>query len=113
MRTRIHRAVRQLADCYNTRFRTSNVFVLPRPVAVTWGHISVLQADLMCMEELLRSREPWDYFINTAGTELPLISLDRLHEKLRAAPKGANFLESYPLPEIVKYKTKYYFGLNR
>ena len=49
----VHSAVRSLVDCYNARFANSDLFIVKRPLSVYWGHITVLDADLMCLEELL------------------------------------------------------------
>ena len=41
-----------------------------------WGHISVLDADLICLRHLLAVGQ-WDYFVNTAGTEMPMASYSK------------------------------------
>ena len=53
----VHRTVPSLANCYNTRFGNPNgkhnpIIVVEHPVGVVWGHISVLEADIKCMQEL-------------------------------------------------------------
>ncbi len=44
---RVHSAARALADCYNLRFGPGRVDVVRNPIPVYWGHISVLDADLV------------------------------------------------------------------
>ncbi len=44
---RVHEAASGLARCYNTHFGEGRVFVIRNPISVYWGHISVLDADLV------------------------------------------------------------------
>ncbi|XP_023339349.1 beta-1,3-galactosyl-O-glycosyl-glycoprotein beta-1,6-N-acetylglucosaminyltransferase 4 isoform X2 [Eurytemora carolleeae] len=66
--------VNLLVNCYNNRFGKNNIFVLKNSIPIYWAHFSVLEADLKCMEELLR-RPGWMYFMNLAGSELPRQSI--------------------------------------
>ncbi len=43
----MHEAASGLARCYNSRFGEGRVFVIRNPISVYWGHISVLDADLV------------------------------------------------------------------
>jgi hypothetical protein len=38
----------------------------------------MLQGDLKCLEALLMTHSKWDYFINQAGTALPLIKVSKM-----------------------------------
>ena len=51
----VFEAVNRLVQCYKKQFPESNIFVVKRPIAVYWGHISVLEADLICLDELMKS----------------------------------------------------------
>jgi len=44
---RLHDSVDSLAACYNHKFGHGKVFVIRNPISVYWGHISVLDADLV------------------------------------------------------------------
>ncbi|XP_046547708.1 beta-1,3-galactosyl-O-glycosyl-glycoprotein beta-1,6-N-acetylglucosaminyltransferase-like [Haliotis rubra] len=48
-----------------------NVFFSSKQVDVTWGRFSVLEAELVCMRDLLKY-PGWKYFINLTGQEFPL-----------------------------------------
>jgi Core-2/I-Branching enzyme len=49
-----------------------NVLVAHPPVNVTWGTISVVEAELLCMKQLLSLNGGWKYFINLVGRDFPL-----------------------------------------
>lgn len=74
-------SLRTLLTCF------PNVFLSSRSVAVRWGSFSVLEADLICMKDLLRFK--WKYFINLTGQEFPL-KTNRELVKILTAYKGAN-----------------------
>lgn len=59
-------AVRAIAACF------PNVFVASRLESVVYASWSRLQADLNCMQDLLRSPVPWRYVLNTCGTDFPI-----------------------------------------
>lgn len=57
--------LRELVDCFD------NVFLSSRSVLVRWGYFTVLEADLICMQDLLKYKS-WKYLINLTGQEFPL-----------------------------------------
>ncbi|CAG5116301.1 unnamed protein product [Candidula unifasciata] len=59
------RTISAIANCF------PNVFIASKRVDVTWGTFTVLEPELICMEELWRYRK-WKYFINLTGQEFPL-----------------------------------------
>jgi hypothetical protein len=48
-----------------------NVFLAENPVRVIHSTFTVLEADLICMKQLLRKSRKWRYFINLTGQEYP------------------------------------------
>ncbi|XP_059145303.1 beta-1,3-galactosyl-O-glycosyl-glycoprotein beta-1,6-N-acetylglucosaminyltransferase-like [Physella acuta] len=80
--TEFYKAISSIAGCF------SNVFLTARRVDVRWGTYSVLEPELLCMQELWRFRS-WRYFINLTGQEFPLRTNYELVKILRAF-KGAN-----------------------
>ena len=82
----VQAAVRAIAECFR------NVFLPVQLVDVKWGQYSVLEAELVCMQELLLKYKKWKYFINLTGQEFPLKSNMALVKILRAY-NGANNLE--------------------
>ncbi|XP_069481374.1 beta-1,3-galactosyl-O-glycosyl-glycoprotein beta-1,6-N-acetylglucosaminyltransferase 3-like [Ambystoma mexicanum] len=59
-------AVQAIANCF------PNVFVASKLEKVIYASWSRVQADLNCMDDLLKSPVPWKYLINTCGTDFPI-----------------------------------------
>lgn len=76
-------AVEKISSCF------PNVIMASQRVNVVWSH-TVLDADLVCMRDLLKYR--WKYFINLAGQEFPLKANWELVKILKAY-NGANDIE--------------------
>ncbi|CAL1529302.1 unnamed protein product [Lymnaea stagnalis] len=68
-----------------------NVFLSSKRVSVKWGTFSVLEPELVCMNELWRYKK-WKYFINLTGQEFPLKTNFELVRILKAY-NGANNIE--------------------
>ena len=78
-------AFEAIAECFN------NVFIVPNPVDVQWGKITVLQAELLCMQYLWAAKS-WKYYINLTGQEFPLKTNLEIVEILQAMD-GANIAQ--------------------
>ncbi len=78
-------AMKTIAVCFD------NVVMAPR-VYVEWGEVSVLDAELVCMEKLLKFPK-WTYLLNLAGQEWPLKTNWELVKILKAY-NGANDIET-------------------
>ncbi|XP_070202943.1 beta-1,3-galactosyl-O-glycosyl-glycoprotein beta-1,6-N-acetylglucosaminyltransferase-like isoform X2 [Littorina saxatilis] len=78
-------AIVAISKCFD------NVFLASRSVDVKWGQFSVLEPELVCMEDLWRHKA-WKYFINLTGQEFPLRTNFELVRILKAF-NGANSLE--------------------
>lgn len=74
-----------IADCFD------NVFITNRSVDVQWGMFSVMEPELICMEELWRYKT-WKYFINLTGQEFPLRTNAELVKILKVY-NGTNDME--------------------
>ncbi|CAG5124431.1 unnamed protein product [Candidula unifasciata] len=77
-----YRAIADIANCF------TNVMLTSRRIEVTWGTFSVLEPELLCMEELWRFPR-WRYFLTLTGQEFPLKTNYELVKILKAF-KGAN-----------------------
>ena len=64
---------------------------------VYWGHISMLMGDLKCLHELLERNHQWKYFINQAGTAIPLMSIHEMEKKLSKLPENS-IVSGFPTP---------------
>ncbi|BFZ13715.1 hypothetical protein BsWGS_16754 [Bradybaena similaris] len=76
------RAVSAIADCF------PNVFLVDKRIDIVWGEYSVLEADLLCMEDLWTFPN-WKYLFTMTGQEFPLKTNHEL-VKILTAYKGAN-----------------------
>ena len=81
----IHSFMNKISSCFH------NVFVINKPITVTWGKFSVLQAEIICMEELYKYK--WKYFINLTGQEFPLKTNWELVQILKTY-NGANDVDA-------------------
>jgi hypothetical protein len=63
---KIYKALSEISKCFE------NVYVLNEQINVTWGKISVLEPELMCMKALWKRNKLWKYFINLTGQEFSL-----------------------------------------
>lgn len=83
----VHKVMDRLTQCF------PNVFMASKLEDVVWGTMTVLEADLNCMKDLLKFKK-WRYFINLTGQEMPLKSNRELVRILKAYD-GANEIEGY------------------
>ena len=83
-----------------------NVFIASNSVDVNWGHITLVQAHISCMKELLKSSVKWRYYINLTGQGFPLYNN---MEIVRALQNLNNFnnIASRPMPEKFENRTKF------
>ncbi|XP_046344379.2 N-acetyllactosaminide beta-1,6-N-acetylglucosaminyl-transferase-like [Haliotis rufescens] len=91
---RMFQVMKQLSECFH------NVIVIQK-INVVYFSIGLLQTDLVCMEELLKSNIRWKYYINLAGQEFPLKTNLEIVEILQAL-NGTNDIEAYPFPDFIK-----------
>ena len=94
------RAVKSMTRCL------SNVFITKETVDVIWAHISIIQAQLNCMEDLLESSIKWKYFINLVGQDFPLYDNNGIVTALQTL-QGKNNIESFPMPERNYNRTQF------
>lgn len=100
------RAVEAMTGCL------SNVFVTKNSVDVIWAHISIIQAQLNCMADLLQSPVKWKYYINLVGQDFPLYDNNGMVNALKTL-QGANNIESFPMPEKNKNRTLFVYHFEK
>lgn len=76
--------LRNVVRCFD------NVFIAPSSVDVEWGDFSVIEAELICIKELLKYK--WKYFINLTGQEFPIKTNLQLVKILKSF-EGANDIQ--------------------
>ena len=84
----IHMAMQAITKCL------PNVFMASRTIPVHWAEFSVLEAELICLNDLWQHKQ-WKYYINLAGTEFPLKTNLELVQILKAY-KGGNEIDGSP-----------------
>ncbi|KAM5152979.1 beta-1,3-galactosyl-O-glycosyl-glycoprotein beta-1,6-N-acetylglucosaminyltransferase 3-like [Mantella aurantiaca] len=85
------KAVKAITLCFE------NVFVASKLEKVVYASWSRVQADLNCMEELLKSNVQWRYLINTCGTDFPIKTNAEMVKALQVL-NGKNSMESEQTP---------------
>ena len=84
----------------------SNVVMVRKPVNVIWGHVSVLEAQITCMRDLMRSHVRWKYLITLVGQDFPLYSNENIVEALKTL-RGVNNIVSEPIHEEFINRTRF------
>ncbi|XP_039513150.1 beta-1,3-galactosyl-O-glycosyl-glycoprotein beta-1,6-N-acetylglucosaminyltransferase 3-like [Pimephales promelas] len=86
-------AVRAIVSCLTNVFVASN---LENVIYASWSRV---QADINCMQDLLKSPVQWRYLLNTCGNDFPIKTNGEMIQSLKLL-NGKNSLES----ETVKSK---------
>ena len=58
-----------MVDCYRNKYPRSYINAVQR-TPVYWGHYSIVEAELVCLTELMDSGRDWSYAIDMAGSEV-------------------------------------------
>ena len=95
------RAVESMTQCLN------NVVITKKTVDVIWAHISIVQAQLNCMVDLLQSPVKWKYYINLVAQDFPLYDNEGIVNGLRTL-QGTNNIEAFPMPEHDKNRILFF-----
>lgn len=93
-------AVRQLLSCF------PNAFLASKVEQVVYGGFSRLQADLNCMKDLVASKVPWKYVLNTCGQDFPLKTNKEIVQYLKRFI-GKNLTPGVLPPAHAVGRTKY------
>lgn len=96
----IQQSVAGVVKCFQEKFKSDNIFLAKFPYPVYWGDVSMLNADLLCMEQLLNRNSDWQYYFNLAGSELPLVPVEEITRRLALNPQYAG-VESYSIKDAV------------
>ncbi|CAH3167759.1 unnamed protein product [Porites lobata] len=94
------RAVIKMTKCL------PNVFITTKTVNVIYYHISLLEAQLNCMHDLLQSKTQWKYLINLVGQDYPLYENKEIVKALKGF-LGYNIIESGELPKGQDTRVRY------
>ncbi|XP_078541954.1 N-acetyllactosaminide beta-1,6-N-acetylglucosaminyl-transferase [Lissotriton helveticus] len=92
----------EFVDCF------PNAFLASRSEPVVYAGASRLQADLNCMDDLIASRIPWRYVINTCGQDFPLKTNREIVQHLKSF-NGSNITPGVLSPRHTDQRTKYVY----
>ncbi|XP_056307889.1 beta-1,3-galactosyl-O-glycosyl-glycoprotein beta-1,6-N-acetylglucosaminyltransferase 3 [Danio aesculapii] len=84
-------AVNAIVSCF------PNVFVASKLESVIYASWSRVQADVNCMQDLLKSPVQWRYLLNTCGTDFPIKTNAETVHSLKHL-NGKNSMESETVP---------------
>ncbi|KAI5627016.1 beta-1,3-galactosyl-O-glycosyl-glycoprotein beta-1,6-N-acetylglucosaminyltransferase 3, partial [Silurus asotus] len=87
-----------------------NVFVASKLESVIYASWSRVQADLNCIEDLLKSPVKWRYLLNTCGADFPLKSNKELVRVLKSL-NGRNSMESEVTSPQKKGRWEYHHNI--
>ena len=94
--------------CYRAKYPGSYIFSSSKSVPVHWGHFSIVEAELLCLNDLLDNGRNWSYALDMAGSEVMLLTNRELVANL-SANLGEIYTESFPLPDHNLDRIKYQF----
>uniref|UniRef100_A0A3Q3BHE7 Beta-1,3-galactosyl-O-glycosyl-glycoprotein beta-1,6-N-acetylglucosaminyltransferase 3 n=1 Tax=Kryptolebias marmoratus TaxID=37003 RepID=A0A3Q3BHE7_KRYMA len=98
------RAVKGIVSCF------PNVFIASKTERVVYASWSRVQADLNCMEDLLKSHVPWKYLLNTCGTDFPIKTNREMVTALKAL-NGRNSLETEATNSYKKLRWQFHHNV--
>ncbi|XP_055957722.1 beta-1,3-galactosyl-O-glycosyl-glycoprotein beta-1,6-N-acetylglucosaminyltransferase 3-like [Patella vulgata] len=99
----IFNSLKAVARCFE------NVVVLSK-IRTLYSSIRLVEADLLCMKEALKSSIQWKYFLNMAGEEVPLktnLEIVQICQLLQ----GRNDIESEPATPFAIARIKWEFNV--
>ena len=102
--------VENIVKCYNGKYHDSYIALSSRSVPVYWGHFSIVEAELICLEDLLNNGRNWKYASDLAGSEMVLFSNEELVRNLSSTEKPEIYCETCFLGESMR--TYYKWGFN-
>merc|ERR1712198_105609 len=98
-----------IMTCYRNKFSDSWIFSSNVSESVVWGHYSIVQAELNCLNDLMESNRTWLYALDMAGAEGMTYTNRELVANL-SANMGEIYTESFLMPDYnmdrVKWKTE-------
>jgi beta-1,3-galactosyl-O-glycosyl-glycoprotein beta-1,6-N-acetylglucosaminyltransferase len=109
-----HTSVKLTVECLKKRYPKTHYHLIEEPINLYWGHVSMLQSDLMCLKTLLgEENSSWQYYMNLAGSVLPTANMT-IMEHVISSLDGNSIVESFPVKEL-RYlnRFKYVHKLSR
>ena len=67
-----------------------------------WSDFSLLNADIVCMRELLKLNSKWKYFLNQAGSVMPAMNIKEISGKLSALKNNKDSIFSMRVNSLME-----------
>ena len=87
-----------------------NIVVPPNLTTVVWGHSSILEAQMKCMNELVKLRKrqeyKWKYLLNLCGKELPLATNREMVQQLMKCKGTSNIKPKRVTADQTEYNSR-------
>lgn len=99
-------AVKAIISCF------PNVFLSSKLESVIYASWSRVQADLNCMEDLLKHPVKWRYLLNTCGTDFPIKTNAEMVQSLKHL-NGKNSMESEITNSNKKLRWEYHHNVTK
>lgn len=61
----------KLLNVYRYNFPETTIIVANPTLRIYWSGVSILEAGLDCMEQLVNANADWKFFFNAIGTAMP------------------------------------------
>ena len=59
-----------MSNIRRSKYPDSYIYQSSKSTEVYWGHSSIVEAELLCLSDLLNNNRSWHYAINLAGSEM-------------------------------------------
>ena len=76
--------MQNMVDCYRNKYPGGYINAVER-IPVYWGHYSIVEAELVCLTELMDSGRNWSYAINMPGSEVMMVTNKEMVSDIRAS----------------------------
>ena len=73
-------AVDNILQCYQAEYPGSYIKLASENIPVFWGHFSIVQAELNCLQDLMNNGHNWSYALDLAGSESVLYTNKEIGE---------------------------------
>ena len=100
--------VENMIKCYQEKYPEAYISLSSQSVPVFWGHFSIVEAELICLGDLLRNNRSWEYATDLAGSEVVLFTNEELVRNLSSSGVPEIYVESCVLGHgHYRYSNKY------
>ena len=100
--------VLKLVNIYRYHFPNTTIILANPTLRIYWSGVSILEAGLDCLEQLLNADQRWKFFLNAIGSALPSQPVQELTRTL--SRMEGDIIASVPMTDQTReYITHKYF----